>query len=270
MARRRERGRYRATGMPPQWPFLDWPTPLAFAHRGGGGEQPENTLAAFDAAVKLGYRYLETDVHATTDGVLVCFHDDDLAPVSDRAGRISQLPYAEVRQARIQGEPIPLLAEVLAAFPHARLNIDAKHDECVPAVIEAIELARAHDRVCIGSFCERRANRLRRLTGGQVCTWMGRGQILRLRLSTLHRLIPGKFTPCAQVPMRQGLLPLVDPAFVRGAHARGVAVHVWTINDRAQMERLLDLNVDGIFSDRPTVLKNVLTERGQWTEPVTE
>jgi len=111
--------------MPQRWPFLDWPTPIAFAHRGGAREHPENTMVAFDAAVKLGYRYLETDVHTTADGVLVAFHDDDLAPVSDRHGRISRLPYAEVRQARVQGEPIPLLADVLDAFPHARVNASA-------------------------------------------------------------------------------------------------------------------------------------------------
>jgi glycerophosphoryl diester phosphodiesterase len=252
--------------MPQPWSFLDWPTPLAVAHRGGGGEQPENTMVAFEAAIKLGYRYLETDVHTTADGVLVAFHDDDLDPVSDRRGHISSLPYSEVRQARVQGEPIPLLADILDAWPDARVNIDAKHDECVTALIETVEQAKAQDRVCLGSFCTSRAKRLQRLTGGEICTWMGRGEILRLRLTSLHLRVPGPFAPCAQVPTRKGPLPLVDSAFVKVAHARGVAVQVWTINDRAQIERLLDLNVDGIFSDRPTLLKEVLSQRGQWTE----
>jgi glycerophosphoryl diester phosphodiesterase len=225
-------------------------------------------MVAFEAAVRLGYQYLETDVHTTADGVLVVFHDDDLSPVSDASGLIADLPYSEVRQARVGGEPIPLLADILDAFPHARINIDAKHDLCVPALIEAVDRARAHDRVCIGTFCNGRAHRLQRLTGGRVCTWMGRGQILRLRLAGLSARIPGRFAPCAQVPIRQGLLPLVDARFVRGAHERGVAVHVWTIDDADEMTRLLDLGVDGIFSDRPSVLKAVLTGRGQWTDPL--
>ncbi len=223
-------------------------------------------MVAFDAAVRLGYRYLETDVHTTSDGVLILFHDDDLAPVSDRQGRISDLPYSEVRRARVQGQPIPLLTDVLGAFPDARVNIDAKHDECVPALVDTLQRAGVHDRVCIGSFCNRRANRLRQLTGGRVCSWMGRSEILRLRLTSLHERIPGSFAPCAQVPVRRGVLPLVDTAFVRGAHARDVAVHVWTVNDRAQMEHLLDLGVDGIFSDRPSLLKEVLVQRQLWTE----
>jgi len=225
-------------------------------------------MLAFEAAVKLGYQYLETDVHTTADGVLVLFHDDDLFPVSDSQGLIAELPYAEVRQARVGGEPIPLLADLLDAWPSARINIDAKHDQCVPALLETLDRAGAHDRVCIGSFSNRRAHRLRQLTGGRVCTWMGRGEILRLRLAGLDRRIPGRFAPCAQVPIRQGLLPLVDAPFIRGAHDRGVAVHVWTIDDPDEMARLVDLGVDGIFSDRPSILKEVLVQRGQWTDPM--
>jgi glycerophosphoryl diester phosphodiesterase len=253
--------------MPERWPFLDWPTPIPYAHRGGGGERPENTMVAFDAAVKLGYRYLETDVHTTTDGVLVVFHDDDLEPVSDRRGRIRDLPYSEVRHARVQGEPIPLLTDILEAWPRARVNIDAKHDECVPTLVDTLARLGAHDRVCIGSFDTRRVHRLRRLTGGRVCTWMGCRDILRLRLASFHDRMPGRFPDCAQVPVRYGRMPIVDRTFVRGARARGVAVHVWTINDREKMGELLDLGVDGIFSDRPTLLKEVLVERGLWTDP---
>jgi glycerophosphoryl diester phosphodiesterase len=253
--------------MPERWPFLDWPTPIPYAHRGGGGEQPENTMVAFEAAVKLGYRYLETDVHMTSDGVLVVFHDDDLDPISDRQGRICDLPYAVVRKARVQGEPLPLLTDILEAWPRARVNIDAKHDECVPTLVATLRRLGADDRVCIGSFDTGRVHRLRRLTAGRVCTWMGSRDILRLRLASFHDRIPGRFPDCAQVPMRYGRMPIVDQTFVHGARARGVAVHVWTINDREKMGELLDLGVDGIFSDRPTLLKEVLVERGLWTDP---
>jgi glycerophosphoryl diester phosphodiesterase len=222
-------------------------------------------MVAFEAAVRLGYQYLETDVHATADGVLVAFHDDDLAPISDRSGRISTLPYAEVRRARVQGEPIPLLADILSSWPDARLNLDAKHDHCVPGLVDLLATAGAWDRVCLGSFSDRRSRRLRLLAAGRACTWMGRAEIARLRLAGPRPWLRGGFNPCAQVPMGRGRVRLVDRRFVEQAHARGIAVHVWTINDRSQMEHLLDLGVDGIFTDRPTLLKEVLTERGQWT-----
>ena len=245
------------------WPFLDWPHPIPFAHRGGAGEWPENTMLAFASAVGLGYRYLETDVHVTSDGVLVTFHDDVLDLVTDLTGPIAERPWSEVRRARVQGEPIPLLEDVLGTWPEARVNIDAKSEGAVPAVAEALDRTGAHARVCIGSFIDRRVDRLRELTGGRVCTWMGRGQILRLRLASLG--LPGTtFAPCAQVPVRHGRVPVVDRLLVGAAHRRGVAVQVWTVDDRAEMERLLDLGVDGILSNRPTLLKEVLVARRQW------
>jgi glycerophosphoryl diester phosphodiesterase len=220
-------------------------------------------MVAFASAVALGYRYLETDVHVTSDGVLVAFHDDVLDLVTDRTGRVAELPWAEVRRARVQGEPVPLLEDVLGAFPDARVNIDAKADGAVPALVEAIDRTRAHGRVCVGSFVDRRVDRLRAETGGRVCTWMGRKQIARLRLAALGLPASG-FEPCAQVPVRYGPLPVVDRRFVDAAHRRGVAVQVWAVDDRPEMARLLDLGVDGILSNRPTLLKQVLVERGLW------
>lgn len=243
--------------------FLDWPHPIAFAHRGGAEEWPENTMLAFSSAVALGYSYLETDVRVTSDGVLIAFHDDVLDLVTDRTGRVDRLRWDEVRQAHVQGEPIALLEDVLGAWPEARVNIDAKADAAVPAVVDALARTAAHDRVCIGSFVDRRVDRLRALTGGRVCTWMGRKQIARLRLASLG-LPASTFDPCAQVPVRHGRVPVVDRRFVDAAHRNGVAVQVWTVDHREEMERLLDLGVDGILSNRPTLLKRVLEERGLW------
>src|SRR5450432_2302420 len=133
--------------------FLDWPAPIAFAHRGGAGDWPENTMPAFAGAVALGYRYVETDVHVTSDGVLLAFHDDHLDRVTDGTGAISDLPYAEVRTTLVDGrEPIPRLDELLDAWPELRINIDAKHDEAVEPLAEVIEKANAIDRVCVASF----------------------------------------------------------------------------------------------------------------------
>lgn len=245
--------------------FFDHPGPLAFAHRGGASEAPENTMGAFESAVALGYRYLETDVHVTADGVLLAFHDGRLDRVTDRTGLIRDLPYREVRQARVDGRaPIPLLQDLLDAFPEARINIDCKHDSAVDALADTIARSGVHDRVCLGAFSDRRVGRLRARLDDRVATSLGPKGVARLR-SASYGLPAGRFAAgCAQVPTGRGPVRLVDDRFVRAAHGRGLDVHVWTIDDPDEMRALLDLGVDGIMTDRPAVLKQVLVERGEW------
>ncbi len=247
------------------WAFLDHPGPIAFAHRGGAADYPENTMAAFEHAVKLGYRYLETDVHVTADGVVVAFHDDVLDRVTDQSGRIAELPWAEVKRARVAGEhEVPLLEDVLGTWPEVRVNIDPKHDASVGPLVETLRRTAALDRVCVGAFSDRRLARFRRLTGRQVCTAMGPRDIARLRVGTWSRVTGPFSAACVQVPIHYGRVSVVDRRFLASAQRRGLPVHVWTINDRGQMEGLLDLGVDGIMTDRPAVLKDVLERRGQW------
>ncbi|MGH9135147.1 MAG: glycerophosphodiester phosphodiesterase [Ilumatobacteraceae bacterium] len=245
-------------------PYLDWPGPIPFAHRGGASEAPENTLPAFQHAVDLGYTYLETDVHVTADGVLVAFHDPDLSRTCGRPGSITDLTWAEVATARVDGrEPIPLMEDLLGTFPDARFNIDCKSNAAVGALASVIRRTGAARRVCLSAFDDRRLRRLRAALGPGVCTSLGPAQIAALRF--LGRIAGGG--AAAQVPVRQGRLTLVDERFVRGAHGRGIQVHVWTIDDADEMRRLLDLGVDGLMTDRPAVLRNVLVERGEWHGP---
>jgi glycerophosphoryl diester phosphodiesterase len=249
------------------FPFLDWPGPLAFAHQGAHAEggPGENTMAAFEAAVALGYRYLETDAHVTDDGVLVAFHDDRLDRLTDRTGVIGDLPWAEVRAAKVRGgEGVPLLEDLLTAWPDVRVNIDPKHDAAVDPLVELIRRTGTLDRVCFGAFSDRRLSRIQAGLGPGACTSMGPRQVARL-VAAARRLPAGSFTAaCVQVPTHQGRIPLVTPRFVAAAHARDLPVHVWTINDAAEMQRLLDMGVDGIMTDRTDVLKKVLVERGSW------
>jgi glycerophosphoryl diester phosphodiesterase len=247
-----------------RWPYLDHPGPIPFAHRGGAGEHPENTLKAFQAAVDMGYRYLETDVHATADDVLVAFHDDTLDRVTDRQGRIRDLPWSEVREARIDGEPIPLLEDLLGSFPDARLNIDAKHDTSVEPLVDSLKRTNALDRVCIAAFSDRRLARIRRLTAQRVCTSAGPREIGQLRVGSFGYPSGTIGAACVQIPPSIGGRALIDRRLVDAAHRRGLAIHIWTIDHAPQMERLLDLGVDGIMTDRPAVLKAVLERRGQW------
>lgn len=248
------------------WPFLDHPTPIAFAHRGGDEAAPENTMEAFEHAIGLGYRFLETDVHATRDGHLVAFHDETLDRLAGRPGRVEDLSRDEVRALRIAGRcRIPLLDDLLASWPEARVNIDPKSDQAAALLPAILDRAGAIDRVCVGSFSGRRLARLRRRMGPALCTSMGPWDVGRLWMAA-KGLPVGRFAAgCAQVSPTHRGLTIVEPGFLAEAHRRRLPVHVWTIDDADEMTRLLDLGVDGMMSDRPSLLKRVLQERGQWT-----
>jgi glycerophosphoryl diester phosphodiesterase len=249
--------------------FLDWPYPIPFAHRGGAAEVGgENTLGAFSRAVAMGYRYLETDGRVTADGVLLAFHDERLDRVTDMDGRLEDRPWSEVRRAKVgsEGEPIATMEELLDAFPEHRFNIDPKMDAAVAPLAEALRRTQAWDRVNIAAFSDRRLLQMRKATGGRVCTSTGPAAIARLRLAA-RGVPPGPFgAACVQVPLRWGRTTLVDARFLQAAHRRHLPVHVWTIDDPAEMHRLLDLGVDGIMTDRPSVLRDVMRERGEWVE----
>ncbi|HWJ83572.1 MAG TPA: glycerophosphodiester phosphodiesterase [Nocardioides sp.] len=245
---------------------------LAFAHRGGAYhpeiEGLENTLAAFRHAAELGYDYLETDVHVTRDGVLLAFHDEVLDRVTDRAGAIGELDLAEIREARIGGrEQVPTLAELVDAFPEARFNIDIKSERAVEELAGFVTARRLWDRVLVGSFSPARTRRFRRLTGGRVPTAAHPLEVLAYRLLPSARLaerLAGADFAAFQVPHRRGRFRVVTPGFVRRAHAAGLHVHVWTVDDPAEMAELLERGVDGLFTDRTDLLKEFLVARGLW------
>lgn len=252
--------------------YLDAPKPLAFAHRGGAYhpeiEGLENTVTAFRHAVALGYAYLETDVHVTSDGVLLAFHDTILDRVTDRTGDLAETTYAEVQQALIGGrEPVPTLAELFDAFPDARFNIDVKSAGAVEALADFIEERGVWERVLIGSFSAARLNAFRRLTAGRVATSAHPFEVAVFVLSPsarLARLLTLGRPRALQIPHRSGPITLASERLVRRAHAAGLQVHVWTIDDPIEMNTLLDRGVDGIMTDRTDILRDVLRARGQW------
>ena len=247
------------------FPFLDHPGPIPFAHRGGASEAPENTLPAFEHAVRLGYRYLETDVHATADGVLVAFHDDQLDRVTDMQGRIDELPWSEVSRARVDGrEPIPLLEDVLGTWPDVRVNIDPKADTSVEPLIETLQRTGAVDRVCIGAFSDERIDRVRAGLGERLCTGMGPDELVGLIRAFQGEDVTFRSQAAQIPPVDPKGRPLATPELIEVAHRHGIVVHVWTIDDPDEMRRLLDIGVDGIMTDRPAVLREVFEERGIW------
>jgi glycerophosphoryl diester phosphodiesterase len=251
-----------------RYAFLDGPTPLAMAHRGGAIEHLENTMPAFQACVDQGYRYLETDVRVTVDGVLVVFHDPTLERVTDRTGRIEHLPWSEVAKARIGGrEPILRLEDLLGAWPDVRFNLDIKAAGVLAPLVRTVRRLKIADRICLGSFSDARIAAARRLFGPAVCTSLGPRGVAALRLSSYSPRAAGLVriqAGCAQVPLQLGGRALVDERFLAAAHARDLQVHVWTVDTPQECTTMLDLGVDGVMTDRPAMLRELLEKRGQW------
>lgn len=256
-------------------PFLAAPRPLAFAHRGGAALWPENTLESFRGALSLGYRYVETDVHLTRDEEVVIFHDATLERTTDGHGPIAALTLAEVRGLdagyrfardgafpfRGRGIGVPTLAEALALSPALRLNLEMKpRDERIARVLWArIERLGAHDRVLVASGHAPVVRAFRRLSGGRVATSAGASEILAFWLATragVERALRPEYD-ALQVPISRHGLRVVDERFVRAAHARGLHVHVWTVDSPRVAAHLVELGVDGIMTDRPDLLSPV-------------
>lgn len=243
-------------------PYLDQDGPIAFAHRGGIGQHPENTLPAFQHAVDLGYRYLETDVHATADGVIVAFHDEDLNRTCGIDARIGDMTWDDLSDVLVDGEaPIPRLDELLSEFPDTRFNIDAKADDAIDELVAVIQRTGSLDRVCLASFSWRRLRTMRKKLGPGLLSSLEQPGIALL---SIVGWLPGSRPLVAQVPPERGWYKIVTERFVRNAHRAGVPVHVWTIDEPDEMHRLLDLGVDGIMTDQAEVLRDVFVERGIW------
>lgn len=250
---------------PSKYPYLEHAGLLAFAHRGGALEAPENTFKAFAYAAELGYGYIETDAYATRDGALVSFHDDRLDRVTDSKGKVEDLTWSELASARIGGiEPIPLMEDLFVRWPEMRINIDPKHDQAVAPLIELIKRMGAEDRVCIGSFSGKRIRKIQDAFDGRVCTSLSPASVLKLKSASFGLPVGGWREGCAQVPVVANGVTVVTRRFVEAAEKRNMQVHVWTIDDEAEMRWLIDIGVHGLMTDRPSVLKRVLIERGLW------
>ncbi len=253
-------------------PYLGHEHPLRFAHRGGAKLWPENTMAAFQGAVDLGYRYIETDVRSTADGVLVAFHDHHLGRLTNGGGRPEQWRWDELRRLdaafhfepeqgypyRGRGLGIPSLEELMTTFPDRMINIDLKQPGIEDLLTEFAVRHGFEDRMLIGSFKDRRIARFRRASSGTIATSAGPAETLALWGAARAGRSVTTPADAFQVPVRAGRLTVIDRRFVAAAHAAGKQVHAWTIDDPAEMRRLLDLGVDGIVTDRPDVLNEVL------------
>lgn len=242
--------------------------PVALAHRGFSLAGLENSMAAFQAAVDLGYTYVETDAHGTSDGIAVALHDASLNRTTDGQGNVADLPWSEVGTARIGGvEPVPTLEELLGTFPHVRVNVDVKGESGIEPIARAIERTQSHHRVCVASFSAARRDATVALLTKPVATSAATGEAARYFVrGAIQGSLPRALhhVDALQIPWKVGGVRVLTSRHVRAAHAGGRAVHVWTVNAPADMTALLDLGVDGLVSDRADLLKEVLVSRGQW------
>ena len=257
--------------------FFDQNSFMVIAHQGGEELRPSNTMVAFQHAVDLGVDVLEMDVHSTSDGTLILMHDDTVDRTTDGSGAIKTMTLAEIKQLdagyywtndegqthpyRDQGITVPTLEELFIAFPNMPMNIEIKQQE--PSIVAPFcQLLAEYDmlnKVLIASFHPKTMIEFREKCPG-VATSMVEGEIrlfYGLNLAFLGRLFepPGE---AFQVPEYSGDTLVVTERFVRGAQRRNIAVHVWTVDDPADMQRFIDMGVDGIITDRPDLLLELL------------
>lgn len=255
-----------------------WRSPVAIAHRGSRVLWPENTDTSFQGAYDLGYRHFETDLHLTADGVVVCFHDPTVDRTTEATGRVEDFTLAELQALdpghrhatadgytfRDGGSRVPTLEWLLTNFPDVSVVVDLKCDglgEPLAALMDDLE---AHDRLIVGSFSEIRISEIKELTDMRVPVSCG-PTLARLWVlaSRMGRGAGGEIA-ALQLPTRMRGVRVVDEKLVDAAHDAGLQVHAWTVNERFEMNRLLDIGVDGLITDRPDRLKEVMLERGVW------
>ncbi len=237
-------------------------------------------MAAFQGAVDLGYKYLETDVHATADGVLVCFHDPVLGRTTEASGLVVKRTLAELGEidagyrfdpvhhfpARGRGVAIPSLEELAKTFPDVVITVDLKAAGIEQLMTDTISRLNLTDRVIVGSFLEKRVRKFRKIAGDRVATSAGPRETARIVFGTKAGMAPRVSADVLQVPEFHRRIHVVNERVIDIVQSQGKQIHVWTVNDLDEMARFLDLGVDGLVTDRPDLLKELLIERtGTWS-----
>ncbi len=245
-------------------PFFDHDGPIPLAHRGGGAEEVENSAAAFANAAALGYRHLDIDLQATADGVLVAHHDDSLERLTGVDAAVGDLTWDDVGELRLaNGEPLARFDELLDAHPGVFWNIELKDDGSIGPTVELVRQRRLDRRVCLNTFDDRRMRRIRRAAVGLEPAFSTPiAATLWLKVASLLPFLPFRTSADAtQAPVEDRRVKVLDERFVRRAKKAGLVVVVWTIDEPDEIERLLDIGVDGILTDAPQTLRTVLDGR---------
>lgn len=257
-----------------------WRPPVAIAHRGSRVLWPENTNTSFQGAYDLGYRHFETDLHRTADGILVCFHDPTVDRTTNATGRVEDLTLSELQSLdagyrhssqegftfRDSGVSVPTLEWLLTTFPDTSVVVDMKSVGLATPLAALIDDLDAHERLIVGSFSDARLAEFRDITSGRVPTSVGATQARLWVLASRVGRGASRDAAALQFPTYMRGVRVVDRNLIDAAHRSGLQVHVWTVNTAPEMIDLLDIGVDGLITDRPDLLKELLVERGQWVQ----
>ncbi|HWO78278.1 MAG TPA: glycerophosphodiester phosphodiesterase [Bacillus sp. (in: firmicutes)] len=265
-------------------PFLETKKPLVIAHQGGADLAPSSTMAAFEKAARLGADVLEFDVHITKDGHLVAIHDATVDRTTNGTGKVESFTLKELKELdagfnfqdengnytyRGKGVKIPTVQEIFEAFPNHYMMIEIKHnnprnrmDEVVQKLWELIDTYDMADQTLVVSFDQSIVDSFQHFSGNQVALGGGRGEVKNFVISSMLSIQP-LYRPkvhAFQLPLHVGEIDLTKDYIIENAHNRGMRIYYWTINDKETMEKLIDRGADGIITDRPDLLLEILAE----------
>ena len=238
--------------------YLQYDGLEVLAHRGGAEESFENTLESFQYSKNLGCKFIETDVQVSSDGIPYIFHDNDLKRILNMDSRFDALSSNQIDELKIfDHHKIPKLEEALNEFPDLSFQIDFKTNEVVNPALNVINKTNSSERVCVASFNSSRLNRVRK-SFPDLCISMGPNEVAKTLISSLGLYKGNIDGDCLQIPMTYYGIKVVTRRFVDYVKSKGLKIMVWTINDAATFEHLIELNVDGIITDKPKLLLETL------------
>ena len=244
-------------------PFFEDYSFFGFVHRGGDEVETENTIEAFKYSSDLGFVFIETDVQATKDEHVVIFHDASLKRMAGVNKSINELTLKEINEINLLGGgKIPLLSEALETFPDLRFNIDIKTEDALEETIQIIKKMNFLDKTCLASFSSSRLKRIKNLAGPEACISSGQMDIFKMMCQSIGIELQATMSQCAQIPVKQWGVPVLTKRFIETAKKQNKFVHVWTIDDIDQMFELIEFGVDGLMTDKPSVLKEAMLKKG--------
>ena len=242
--------------------YLNYDGLAVMAHRGGSLEAPENTIESFKYAQEIGSDIIETDIQLSSDGIPYIFHDDDLKRIPGVEKNFNELLASEIDELKIFDDcKIPTLEETLKQFPNTKFQIDFKTDEVVDPAIEIInKFPHIKKNLCVASFSSQRLNKIKAKLS-DVTYSMGPHEVLKLLLKSFGLYRGEVGGDCLQIPIYRYGIKIVTRRFVDFCKRENIKISVWTINSIEEMDYLIDLDVDGIITDKPKALINLLASR---------
>ena len=238
---------------------------VPIAHRGASLVAAENSLESFRKAFDLGYRVIETDIHSSKDGTAYIFHDKSLERLTGENLKISDLKDVDIDSLKVnKSSIIPRLSNVFEEFPEGLFNLDAKTWQATIPITNTIKKMGCSSRVCIGSFNDKRIDAIIRELGLETCHSMGTSNVIKFYLGAQLGIEQHFTAQCIQLPVEQFGISLVTQTILRHARKLGIKIHFWTINNSALMQKLLELDVDGIMTDDCALLKKIMEEKHKW------